>query len=41
MTTLVFNSMTCIEDDEKEVNKIVRAIGKNTYLSTDIKNEFK
>ena len=41
MTTLVFNSMTSIEDDEKEVNKIVRAIGKNTYLSTDIKNEFK
>ena len=41
MTTLVFNSMTSIEEDEKEINKIVRAISKNTYLSTDIKNEFK
>jgi hypothetical protein len=40
LTTLVFNSMTSIEDDEKEINKIVRAIGKSTYLSNDIKNEY-
>jgi len=40
LTTLVFNSMTSIEDDEKETNKIIRAIGKSTYLSNDIKNEY-
>ena len=32
--------MTSIEDDEKETNKIIRAIGKSTYLSNDIKNEY-
>jgi hypothetical protein len=37
LTTLVFNSMTSIEDDSKETNKIIRAIGKSTYLSNDIK----
>ncbi len=41
MTKLVFNSMTSIEDDEKETNKIIRAIGKNTYLSNEIKDEYK
>jgi hypothetical protein len=40
MTKLVFNSMTSIEEDEKETNKIIRAIGRTTYLSNDIKNEF-
>ena len=40
MTKLVFNSMTSIEDDEKETNKIIRAIGKNTYLSNEIKNDY-
>ena len=40
LTTLVFNSMTSIEDDEKETNKIIRAIGKSTYLSNDIKNVY-
>ena len=40
MTNLVFNSMTLIEEDEKETNKIIRAIGKNTYLTSDIKNEY-
>jgi len=39
LTTLVFHSMTDVENDEKEVNKIVRAIGKNTYLSSQLKNE--
>jgi hypothetical protein len=33
--------MTSIEDDEKETNKIIRAIGKNTYLSNDIKDVYK
>tara|TARA_B100000424_G_scaffold84531_1_gene63213 strand:- start:1191 stop:2111 length:921 start_codon:yes stop_codon:yes gene_type:complete len=41
MTKLVFNSMTSIEEDEKETNKIIKAIGKNTYLSNTIKDEYK
>lgn len=41
MTRLVFNSMTNIEEDEKETNKIIRAIGKNTYLTSEIKHEYK
>jgi len=40
MTRLVFNSMTSIENDEKETNKIIRAIGKSTYLSNEIKNDY-
>ena len=41
MTNLVFNSMTQIEGDNKEVNKIIKAIGKHTHLSSEIKNEYK
>jgi len=40
LTTLVFHSMTNIETDVKEVNKIIRAISKSTYLSNQIKNEY-
>lgn len=40
MTRLVFNSMTSIEEDEKETNKIIRAISKSTYLTSDIKNVY-
>ena len=40
MTKLIFHSMTNIEDDQKETNKIIRAIGKNTYLNNDIKAEY-
>lgn len=40
MTRLVFNSMTSIEEDEKETNKIIRAISKSTYLTNDIKNVY-
>jgi len=40
LTTLVFHSMTNIETDEKEVNKIIRAISKSTYLTSQIKNEY-
>jgi hypothetical protein len=40
LTSLVFNSMTDIENDEKECNKIIRAISKNTYLTAEIKNEY-
>jgi len=41
LTTLVFHSMTDVENDEKELSKIIRAISKNTYLSNDIKEEYK
>jgi|TARA_B110000967_G_C18807537_1_gene521821 hypothetical protein len=40
MTTLIFHSMTNVEEDEKETNKIIRAISKNTYLTSDIKDEY-
>jgi|UniRef100_A0A6C0CXL3 hypothetical protein len=40
LTSLVFHSMTDIENDEKECNKIIRAISKNTYLTAEIKNEY-
>ena len=40
MTKLIFNSMTNVEDDEKETNKIIRAISKTTHLTNDIKNEY-
>ena len=41
MTKLIFNSMTSIEEDEKETNKIIRAISKHTYLSNNIKDNYK
>ena len=40
LTSLVFHYMTDIENDEKECNKIIRAISKNTYLTAEIKNEY-
>ena len=40
MTKLIFHSMTNVEDDQKETNKIVKAIGKHTYLSNEIKSEY-
>ena len=41
LTNLVYNSITDIENDEKECNKIIRAISKNTYLNTTIKDVYK
>ena len=41
LTSLVYNSMTLIEQDEKETNKIIRAISKNTHLTQEIKDEYK
>jgi len=41
LTNLVCNSMTMIEQDEKECNKIIRAVSKSTYLTNEIKNEYK
>ena len=40
-TNLVCQSMTDIEHDEKETGKIIRSISKNTYLTNEIKNEYK
>jgi hypothetical protein len=40
LTTLICHSMTDIENDTKETGKIIRAIGKNTYLTSDIKNVY-
>ena len=41
MTSLVFNSMTDIENDQKECKKIIRAISRNTYLTNQIKDVYK
>ena len=40
LTSLICNSMTDIENNEKETGKIIRAIGKNTYLTGEIKNVY-
>jgi hypothetical protein len=40
MTNLVFNSMTQIEDDNKETNKIIRTISKSVYLDNDTKRDY-
>jgi len=40
LTSLICNSMTDIENNEKETSKIIRAIGKNTYLTGEIKNVY-
>tara|TARA_A100001015_G_scaffold304670_1_gene396226 strand:+ start:3080 stop:4066 length:987 start_codon:yes stop_codon:yes gene_type:complete len=40
MTQLVFNSMTSIEENEKEVNKIIKEIGKNVYLDSEMKKNY-
>jgi hypothetical protein len=40
MTKLVFNSMTSIENDDKETGKIIRALSKNVYLDTDTKGKY-
>ena len=33
--------MEDVEGDEKEMNKIYRAISKNTYLTNEIKDQYK
>jgi len=40
MTKLIFNSMTSIENDDKETGKIIRAISKNVYLDNDTKDQY-
>jgi hypothetical protein len=41
LSSLVFHTMEDIENNEKEVNKIIRAIGKNTYLNNEVKEQYK
>ena len=40
LTTLISHSMTDIENNAKETGKIIRAIGKNTYLTNEIKDVY-
>jgi len=40
MTRLVFHSMADINNDEREMGKIIRAISKNVYLDNETKNKF-
>tara|TARA_R110002012_G_scaffold162245_1_gene324517 strand:- start:113 stop:1051 length:939 start_codon:yes stop_codon:yes gene_type:complete len=41
LTNIVYHTMEDVENDEKEMNKIYRAISKNTYLNNDIKDQYK
>jgi len=41
LTNIVYHTMEDVENDEKEMNKIYRAISKNTYLSNEIKDQYK
>ena len=40
LTTLIFNVMTDIENNEKETKKIINAIGNKVYLDEEIKNHY-
>ena len=40
MTNLVFNSMTQIEIDDKETNKIINSVSKSVYLDNDTKHNY-
>jgi len=39
-TSLICNSITDIENDEKETNKIIRSISKTVYLNAEVKNMY-
>ena len=39
-TSLICNSITDIENEEKETNKIIRSISKTVYLDSDMKNQY-
>ena len=41
LSTLVFHTMEDIENNDKEIGKIIRAVSKNTYLTQDMKNMYK
>jgi len=40
LTRLISNSMTSIEEDEKETNKIIRSISNKVYLDNDTKKSY-
>jgi hypothetical protein len=40
LTTLVYNVMTDIENNEKETKRIITAIGNKVYLDEEIKNKY-
>ena len=40
LTRLVYNSMTAIENEDKETGKIIRAVSKNVYLDNDTKDQY-
>ncbi len=39
-TELIFHTMDDVENNEKETGKIIRAISKNVYLDSEVKNQF-
>ena len=39
-TSLICNSITDIENEEKETNKIIRSISKTVYLDNDLKTKY-
>ena len=41
LSTLVFHTMEDIENNDKEMGKIIRAVSKNTYLSNEVKDKYK
>ena len=41
LSTLVFHTMEDIENNDKELGKIIRAVSKNTYLSNEVKDKYK
>ena len=40
LTKLVYNSMTSIENEDKETGKIIRAISKKVYLDNETKEQY-
>jgi len=38
---LVFHTMEDIENNDKEMGKIIRTVSKNTYLSNELKEQYK
>ena len=41
LSSLVFHTMEDIENNDKEMGKIIRVVSKNTYLTQDMKNMYK
>ena len=39
-TSLICNSITDIENEEKETNKIIRSISRTVYLNNEMKNQY-